>query len=81
MSISFRMLMITALVPMFLLLPLTIQAKDDPKQLEQAKACTKECGSKHGTGMDKQKYDRGAYESCMSKCTSEPSQSFSSPKK
>lgn len=83
MSTFVRMLAIVALVPTFLLVPMAIQAKDDPQHLEQAKACTKECDSKHGSGMGKEnkKYDKDAYEACMNKCMGEQGQRSSSPKK
>lgn len=56
-------------LPAFLFLSGNVIAKD-LLTIEDAKACSKQCGEKHGTGMgnDKRKYDATAYESCLSTC-------------
>jgi hypothetical protein len=62
------------IVPIAAILLLAVSAsapaREEPANVEAAKACTKECGKKHGTGManDKRKYDAAGYESCMSDC-------------
>lgn len=61
-----------AAIPIFLGLSAPGMAMDSPATVQAAKACTKQCGDKYGTGMHKgeKKYDAGRYESCMNECMS-----------
>lgn len=72
-----------AAIPVFLGLAVPAMAKDSAATVEAAKMCTKECGAKYGTGMEKsgKKYDAGRYESCMSDCMHDVRFNNSSAKK
>lgn len=68
--------------------PLALAAQDKDKkaaqraEVEAGKACSAECGKKHGTGTKKgEPSDRGAYESCMNTCIKEHQTASMKPQK